>query len=83
MEKSGCGTASIKEVDDLLTNSFRVGAENSRAACLKEVKILVAVNVIEICTLCLCENKREGIVESKVMLNAAGDYLASFLNLCF
>ena len=77
MEKTGNGATFIYKLNCLLADGAVVAAEDGRAACLKEVKILVAVDIIEICALCFGDADGERIVERKVVLNAAGDEFLS------
>ena len=75
VEKTGNGTAGFDKFDRLFLNFGEVAAEDCRAACLQEVVVLVAVKVIKERAFSLGHANREGIVESEVVLNAAGDIL--------
>ncbi len=75
MEKTCYGAAFINKLNCLFTNGRIVAAQDSGAASLKEIEILVSVKVIEISALRLCDADRERIVESKIVLNTAGDII--------
>ena len=75
VEQTGYRAAVIKKLNDLLSHGSIVAAEDCRAACLQEVVVLVAVKVIKERAFSLGHANREGIVESEVVLNAAGDIL--------
>ena len=72
MEQAGYRAAVIKKLNDLLSYGSIVAAEDGRTACLQEVIVLVAVKVIKERALSLGYANRERIVESEVVLNAAG-----------
>ena len=81
MEKT-CGRAAIlKELNNLISYNIVVRADDCGAACLKEVVIFITVNIIKPVALCLYHNNRERIVESKIVLNAAGNDCFSLFNL--
>ena len=80
MEKAGGRAAGIEQLDDLLTHCGGIAAQNGGAARLQEVKVSVAVDIIEICALSLGKDEGERIVESEVVLNAAGNDLLCFLD---
>ncbi len=79
VQKSGYRAALVEKLYDLLAYGGVVAAENSRAACLQEVNILVAVLIVEICAVCLCHAHGEWLVEGEVVLHAAGDIFLALL----
>ena len=60
---------------DFFTNGREIAAQHGRPACLEEIDVAVAVEIVEIGALGLGENDRVGIVESQVMLDAPRDVL--------
>ena len=79
MEQTRHGAAVLDELDRLFLNGGIVAAEDGGAARLQEVDVLVAVQIVHIGAFRLDDAHREGLVESEVVLNAAGDIL---LRLC-
>ena len=75
VEKACYGAAGVEKLHNLLTNGLVVTAEDCGAACLKEVYVLIAVEVVEVGTLCLSYADGEGIVEGEIVLYTAGDVL--------
>ena len=73
MEQSGGRAAGVQAVNYLIADNLRVGAEHRGAARLKEVIVLIAVNIVQLGAVRLGENEREGVVEGQIVLDAAGD----------
>ena len=71
MEKTGGRPAGIQKVYDLVPDFRRIGAEDSRAACLKQVKILVAVDIDHFISKRTLDCDRERIVKCKIVFDAA------------
>ena len=83
VEKTGNGTAGFDKFDRLFLNFGEVAAEDCRAARLQEVEVFVAVRVVKVCAFGFYHAHGEGFVESKVVLNAAGDILFCLGGDCF
>lgn len=75
MEKSRHGSAVVEKLKHLFSDRLEVAAQNGRAACLKEVYVLIAVTVVKIRAGRFFHAHGEGIVESKIVLHSAGDIL--------
>ena len=86
VEKTGYGAASVEEFENFFFDRREVAAQNGGAARLKEVDILVAVAVVQICAFSLLHAHGEREVEREVVLNAAGNILLclgrDFFGLC-
>ena len=69
-----CGrTAGVQKVDDLLTDDLRVAAKHSGTACLQQIVVLIAVDVVKLRPLSLSDDYGEGIVESQIVLHSPGN----------
>src|ERR1035437_2263058 len=73
MEEAGERAARGQQRMDFFPHSFVVGAKQRRPARLEKVYIAVAVNIGEPGPVGRGHGQRKGIVESKVMLYAAGN----------
>ena len=80
VEQTGGGAAGLQKVDDGVADDGVVGTEDGRAAGLEQVVVLVAVDVIEFRAFRFGEDQRMGIVEGKVVLDAAGDDVLRFFD---
>ena len=79
MKKSGNRPAVFKEFFYRLADRLVIAAQNGRSSCLKEVYILIAVLVVQVCSLCFCKGYRKRLVEGKVVLHTAGYVVFGFL----
>ena len=73
VEKTGNGTAFLDQLYRLVPYRGEVASQYRGTARLKEIDILVTVNVGQVSTLCFDHTHRERLVECKVVLNSAGD----------
>ena len=72
--------AGVQQFDDLLTDARGIRSQHGRSACLQQVVVFVAVDVPELRALGLCHHHREWIVKSQIVLHAARNDLARFLD---
>ena len=75
MEQTGHGAAVLDELDRLFLDGGIVAAQDGGTASLQEVDILVAVKVVHVRAFSLDDAHGERLVESEVVLHAAGDVL--------
>ena len=75
MEQTGHGAAVLDELDRLFLDGGIVAAQDGGTARLQEVDILVAVKVVHVRAFRLDDAHGERLVESEVVLHAAGDVL--------
>ena len=78
VEKTGNGTALFDELDSLFSNCWEVATQDGRTARLQKVYVFVAVDIFEVCALCLGHAHWERLVECKVVLHAARNILFGF-----
>src|SRR5208282_3580848 len=79
MQQAGDGSAGVEQRMDLLPDGSVIGREQRRSSGLEEVDITVAVDIGQIGAVSTRDCQRERIVESEIVLHAAGNnFLSSF-----
>lgn len=75
MEQARGGAAGVQKLDDLIPDRRDVAAQNGGTSGLEQVVVPVAVDIPQLGPLCLGNHNGEGVVESQVVLDPAGDDL--------